>query len=378
MYNLIHITPDSKNGNMFDRYIRNSSWIKPFTLLRDINIQEARKTLGENNKNILLWSFIQSELTDYEDYFDKFKDLLSCKNFVFVISEEHEAFSHERFDYVWNALNVKNLSVELQRKIYVVSYDVNTKNTYKVWQKENNIVSYFNTLYIDTFIHENLNYWMVDNKILHTKHFDNKSIRPYRYVCYNADPKEYRVRLVNDLIKNNLDKFGMISLLREKNPMVLDTEKVVGPDPLTHRYPIKHYADTYFSVVTESYFSDWDANKPESYAHITGISEKTYKAMLLNPFIVLGGCGTLKYLQKLGFKTFPELFDESYDDIFDPKERYNEVLKNIQNVCKMSVDKLDDLYHKVLVPKVRHNQSLWINCDRAKLFDSLTRRFEWN
>ena len=40
MYNLIHITPDSKNGNMFDRYIRNSNWIEPFILLRDINIQE--------------------------------------------------------------------------------------------------------------------------------------------------------------------------------------------------------------------------------------------------------------------------------------------------------------------------------------------------
>ena len=45
---------------------------------------------------------------------------------------------------------------------------------------------------------------------------------------------------------------------------------------------------------------------------------------------------------------------------------------------KDQIDKLDDLYHNVLVPKVRHNQSLWINCDRAKLFDSLTRRFEWN
>ena len=54
------------------------------------------------------------------------------------------------------------------------------------------------------------------------------------------------------------------------------------------------------------------------------------------------------------------------------------MLKSIQNVCEMSIDELDDLYHNVLVPKVKYNQTLYKECDRIKLFDSLTRRFEWN
>ena len=50
---------------------------------------------------------------------------------------------------------------------------------------------------------------------------------------------------------------------------------------------------------------------------------------------MLGGRGTLKHLKKLGFQTFPELFDESYDEIFDTKLRYERVFKSIQDACNM-------------------------------------------
>ena len=37
--------------------------------------------------------------------------------------------------------------------------------------------------------------------------------------------------------------------------------------------------------------------------------------MLLHPMILLGCAYTLKHLRSRGFETFPEMFDESYDDI---------------------------------------------------------------
>ena len=36
--------------------------------------------------------------------------------------------------------------------------------------------------------------------------------------------------------------------------------------------------------------------------------------------IILGQPYTLKHLRKLGFKTFPDMFDESYDEIEDDYE----------------------------------------------------------
>ena len=99
--------------------------------------------------------------------------------------------------------------------------------------------------------------------------------------------------------------------------------------------------------------------------------------MLLNPFIVLGGCGTLKHLKKLGFQTFPELFDESYDDIFSPQLGYKKVLESIRGACSMDKEKIDDLYHSVLVDKVKYNQDLYMNYDRKKMFDVFLNQFRW-
>ena len=225
---------------------------------------------------------------------------------------------------------------------------------------------------------ENLDVRFENEEVVHREQFESKDIRPYYYVCYNNNPKDHRVRLVKDLQENNLDKLGLISLLRKENPLVLDRESVDHAIAIQQAHPIEHYCKTYFSIVTESYFRDWNDNKPEYYAHISGLSEKTYKGVLLNPFIILGGFHSLKHLRGMGFETFPELFDESYDEIFDPKLRYERVFKSIQDACNMDKKKLNDLYHSVLVDKVKFNQDLYINYDRKKYFEKFMRQLDWN
>ena len=138
--------------------------------------------------------------------------------------------------------------------------------------------------------------------------------RNFKYVCYNNDPKEFRVRLVQDLFKYDLDKFGLISLLKHENPIVLDM-KNLGDYRV---YPQEHFEQTYFSVVTESYF--WTESKSES----NGLPQLTEKyLLLLNPFILIGGYKSLHHIKELGFETFSELFDESYDDCFDAMKDTN-------------------------------------------------------
>jgi hypothetical protein len=380
MWNLIHFDWKSTNGNFFDRFVRNCGlWptnnkSNSFGY-KDLLIENVDETLS--GKNIILWSSFFQYFDLYEKYFEKFKNLLKFDNFIFLVVHEHECATDTMFNHIWNNLRIKELDESLQKKVYITSYDHYTEHTHEVWQKESNVVSYMKPVFFDNFLYENLDLFFEGHKILHTEQFENKK-RTHRYVCYNADPKDYRVRLVNDLFSNDLDKFGLISLLRKENPLVLDREEIQGWDPSTHIYPMKHFFDTYFSVVTESYFKDWHDNKPRSYAYISGLSEKTFKAMLLNPFIILGGYHSLNRLHELGFKTFPELFDESYDNIFDPKERYNKIFSNILNVCNMTENKLNDLYHSVLVDKVKYNQQLYLNYDRKSLFNTFMRKFKWN
>ena len=364
MYNLIYITDEYNQGDMFDRFGKNNLYSRDVFPSDLVSIDDIE---DNNQKNIILGLPIRSLIKHGK----KVRKLLSKENFVVVFPIEHEAAHDIHLKWIYKNISANNFP---QHKVYVISYDVNSKNTFKEWQKEFNIESDINSIYIDTFLFQNLDVFFENQEIVHREHLENKGVRPYYYVCYNADPKEHRVRLVKDLQKENLDKLGLISLLRNKNPLILDREIVDHSDMTTQRYPIDHYRDTYFSIVTESYF--W-SHHGEHYKHITGINEKTYKAMMLNPFIVLGGCGTLKHLKKLGFQTFPELFDESYDDIFSPQLRYKKVLESIRGACSMDKEKIDDLYHSVLVDKVKYNQDLYMNYDRKEMFDVFLNQFRW-
>ena len=44
----------------------------------------------------------------------------------------------------------------------------------------------------------------------------------------------------------------------------------------------------------------------------------------------------LKYLRKLGFKTFHPFIDETYDTIYDPKERMGHILNEIGRLNSMT------------------------------------------
>jgi hypothetical protein len=66
------------------------------------------------------------------------------------------------------------------------------------------------------------------------------------------------------------------------------------------------------------------------------LTEKTFKPIALGmPFIIVGTQGSLRYLRSYGFKTFGDLWDESYDDEPDDAKR----IEKIAQVLKL----LDEL-----------------------------------
>ena len=96
------------------------------------------------------------------------------------------------------------------------------------------------------------------------------------------------------------------------------------------------YKDTYYSVVTETYYDDEFINQlpdmPEEYNHNLKrafITEKTYKPLMYgHPFMVVGNIDTNTILRQQGFETFEREFDIAYDKQRD-NNRYNSVLSNI-------------------------------------------------
>lgn len=90
------------------------------------------------------------------------------------------------------------------------------------------------------------------------------------------------------------------------------------------------YIDTYFTVVTETLIHHDNVF----------ITEKTFKPLLAgHPFIVLSSPGHYKELHSLGFKTFGDFIDESFDSEPDINRRIAMISKEIQKLCQSDLDK---------------------------------------
>lgn len=82
------------------------------------------------------------------------------------------------------------------------------------------------------------------------------------------------------------------------------------------------YSNTWFEIVPECTF--------EKFIYIT---EKTVKPISTKtPFLIVSNPGYLKHLHKIGFRTFGDYIDESYDDIIDLDQRIKSVLDQVQRI----------------------------------------------
>ena len=90
----------------------------------------------------------------------------------------------------------------------------------------------------------------------------------------------------------------------------------------------------------------------------TFTSEKLAQPILAKrPFFLIGPAGSLKFLQKQGFKTFGRVLDESYDSIVDPNQRLEKLCELAQQINKLSLEDTVNMVKK-LEPEITHNFNL--------------------
>jgi hypothetical protein len=143
---------------------------------------------------------------------------------------------------------------------------------------------------------------------------------------------------------------------------------------------------------TDFKMNHWDTNKNEfSYNNLIFIvtetlfqgdinniflTEKTFKPISLKmPFIVIGQPLTLKRLQEAGYKTFSHLWDESYDETFDPVQRMEKICNVVEHLSTMSTKDLADIIrqnfeimeHNSKLLQSRRPEFQIIECIKGKL-----------
>jgi len=85
------------------------------------------------------------------------------------------------------------------------------------------------------------------------------------------------------------------------------------------------------------------------------ITEKTFKAIALEmPFVLVAPAGSLEYLRSYGFKTFGDVFDESYDLETDDVNRIEKVTKLLKDLDNLSPTERLNIHRRCL-PIVIHN-----------------------
>jgi hypothetical protein len=103
------------------------------------------------------------------------------------------------------------------------------------------------------------------------------------------------------------------------------------PNSPTTRYQADFYKYVAVDIVSESVYN-------YRYPYI---SEKILRPIACKRlFIVVGAPGTLALLHSKGFNTFPNIFDESYDSIFSPVQRWHALEKVIKDFVTKPLEEI--------------------------------------
>lgn len=112
-------------------------------------------------------------------------------------------------------------------------------------------------------------------------------------------------------------------------PMYLDTDELITNRALLEPRTDYLYADTYFSVVSETNFYD---STPGRF-----LSEKIFKPVVMgHPFIMVSRPNSLQLLRTLSYRTFSPWIDERYDQEEDDSKRLLMVLDEIERLSNLT------------------------------------------
>lgn len=208
----------------------------------------------------------------------------------------------------------------------------------------------------------------------------------YDFLSYNSNFRYGRVALCSEVIRKNLNSNSLFSFIggndvkfedqislslellddegkefltnyiKRWSPLIIDIDK---DEKSTKPYSmnVEHYSKTCYSLVSETEIS----------SDTVFITEKTFKPIkAYHPFIVFGSPHTLKTLRSMGYHTFPELFDESYDNEFDPKIRLKMILHEVKRVNDIPINDRVNFIEKKLKEKLIHNKKNLDSQDRYR------------
>lgn len=330
-----------------------------------------------------------------------YKDFVAVYNLFdiddWVIDYSYESHIMQAFDHtkgtVFAAVHntIKKINDEFGinfDKFHLIHGNYFVKNVYDKWLKQNNIketlasVENLPTLFL---------YRYYRNTLLHYKPVDfqrNLVKESQKYYCtFNGRSGYDRVGLLKFLHKEKLlDKGYSTWHFDQESWQILDSQNLgierINRLPAGDTEPshfnsvtvewgkrredeiIDSYNASAFEIVVETITNieqesyNWDCKslgrpdidwilKEIPGANTVFLTEKVARPLFWGmPFFLHAGYKSLHALRELGFLTFGEIWDESYDDIVDADQRALALHNSIKNVLSMPLTDLDYLIYK--------------------------------
>ena len=162
---------------------------------------------------------------------------------------------------------------------------------------------------------------------------------PRPFCTFNRRETVYRRELYNFLMVNDLIdlgycnfKFSDYSNIQETLPSTYEGyDQYTGHNcsTISEQIITGYYQKTNFEIVFET------SSDPRNRSFIT---EKTVRPLAWGmPFVTYNGAGSLTVLRELGFKTYSDFWDESYDTITNGKARFLAVADLAQQLISSAV-----------------------------------------
>jgi hypothetical protein len=190
-------------------------------------------------------------------------------------------------------------------------------------------------------------------------------IRPNKFICLNRRPSSHRFAMVTGLFPYK--DMGILTMA--KNAGYNDDFRNSSEDTFFREFPTlkDYYLDNVKSNIPLIYkhdiidpeidnpnFDDQVDKFHQSYLQIITethyrnntlfLSEKIFKPIChCQPFVVFGNPKTLELLRSLGYATFSNWIDESYDEELDPEKKYYKIMSSITEFINRSPDELTSM-----------------------------------
>ena len=322
-----------------------------------------------------LYIYYAGPVQDVWDLIEKQPDSTFIKNIneqiangkdIICLYNISEIMREPTIDKIHNCLPKLNIHPS---KIYFVTGALDGPENYEEYCKDKGYVDRITILSANIFLNVSKEQNSCD---VYSEYIPK--IRSKKFLCFNRVERRHRIVLTHKLLTNNLVDTAYYSFYGNKfnsdwiDNITLTSYQLLnkeasslreGLQQYKHLFPmhltadiknrnnpigiepsdIELYDNSYYSIVTETYFYADMSMDNLSADNIPAIffTEKIYKPIAMkHPFILVSRANSLKWLRNLGFKTFSPYINESYDDELNDDVRMNMIVDEVKRLDKFT------------------------------------------